>query len=624
MKATLMIVLLGGVLGWFVTGTLMPSPNEIAELKQAASRSLLSARGPSAETPMPDDASLRSFDGTADWIGQMVQAPDADLKRWILECTQGQSHRRHAMALIAELARRDPEAALQFVTDNDLNSQSSILAIWVRQDQKAALQAALRYDPNGYTAGRMITDLDLSDRKAFYQLLLDEGFDKQYPGPIGNILAELAEVDVVMAADEALKQTVNADRDRGLGRVIGKWLQQDPDALLAWAGGQTDSKVRQKALLEVSKQWMKEQPVEALEQFWDTLPNDQERSRMVMGLQGTPPDQIDAVLAWADEHVESLPLHGEIVSRLLGGLRSTCPEKLPDFMDRLDPNDWNTERRLTEVSRAWAEKDLDGLVAWMETIENPKLKQAVHQGWLSARMNEAPGEALEALAQMDLSSRDASFDFEDSLETLFKRLPSLDKTPTEVIGMLPEDLRDQASMAYAEAAAERKPEEVLEVLLEQPSGKDRDRGIAYASGHLAYKDPLQAAAWAADLEDSETKGYVMANVAYAWAQQDPEQALAWVEAQPEGVTRDRSIAQLVTAIHDDAPERALALAQSMAEGRDRTTSLTAAIQALGRQSPEQAENVLQDSTGLTAKETATLQAELALMRHLATQATAGE
>ena len=93
MKALSLIALLGAVIGWVATDLFLPSSDRVSEPEPSGPRSLVLAQVSGAAPPLPDDASLNSFDGTADRLGQLASASDANLKRWILELKRDRPHR---------------------------------------------------------------------------------------------------------------------------------------------------------------------------------------------------------------------------------------------------------------------------------------------------------------------------------------------------------------------------------------------------------------------------------------------------------------------------------------------------------------------------------------------------
>lgn len=626
MKALFPALIAGSLVGWLGADAILDGFKGVGTPQTYAARegrSILSPRSANAAPlSLPSDAELRTPEGFEAMLARLGEASESDLEGWLRRLrddASGQVHHREVMKTIAlHWASRNPEAALAFVRQEGMGDlRVPILQEWTRSDMEAAFDAALSVSTSGRTAGDLMNGLDMDQREAYYQTLLEAGFDKSHSGFFGNVFASLYKADAELAATGALEHALRTERgswSHGLDNVVRAWLKDDPEALLGWARGQTDPEARDHAVAIVAEKWIEQSPVEGMELFWDEL-NHRQRAMITDRLENSPPKEIDALLGWIDEHVEALDWHGKIVTKLIEGLRNSDePEKLAEILPRLDPDLSGLDRAVRAAASKWAEKDANALEQWMGTLENEKLYKAASTAWLDHLVREDPVKAIAHLEALQQESDGRSDHRMRSLvNAAFTKLSGEGLAAEEIMEQLPESLHDPAAMSYAENHASEAPAETMAFLEARPDGPERDRALQYTVGHWAAHDPVRAAEWVETLGEGKHKEYAMRNVAGNWARQDPEAAMAWIDEQSSSSSRDRALQEIVQIAQGRSPEEAWILAQEIADERQRQRSVEQALQNIARQDPDKAASLLPES-GLPEERLSNAEAEIALQR----------
>lgn len=624
MKALLPAVIAGSFAGWILTGAILERSSDTGSPEPDANREIRSILSPrSTDGPgvaLPSDTELRTLEGFEVMLVRLEGASESDFKDWLRRLhgdASGSGFQLQMMKAIAlHWASRDPEAALAFVRQEGMsNLRAPILQEWARSDMEAAFEQALSVSTSGRTAGSLMSGLDMDQREAYYQTLLDAGFDKSHPGFFGNVFGWLYRANPELAATGALEHALETSSSwsHGLDNVVRAWMKDDPDALLRWARSHTNPRSRDHALAIVAEKWIEKSPVEGMDLFWDEL-NHQQRKTITDRLEHSLPADVDALLTWVDEHVEALDWHGKIVTKLIKGLRNSDePEKLAEILPRLDPEFSGLESAVGAAARKWAEKDADGLEKWMATLENEKLREAASNARLDHFMREDPMKAIAHLETLQDGDWSNDHRIHSLIDTAFRKLSEEGLPPEEIMAQLPEDLRDRAAMGYAQTHAREAPAETMTFLEAQPEGPERDRALQFTAGHWAVQDPIQAAEWVATLEEGTQKEYAMRNVAGNWARQDFEAAKAWINEQSSSSSRDRAFQEIVGAAQGQSPEDALILAQAITDDGQRQRSVEQAIGNIARQDPDRAASLLLES-GLPEELVSKAEAEIAQQR----------
>ncbi len=601
MKATLIATIIGAFAGWFGYGFLSGHESGVAsnEADTKNNVSLLGARAPT-KGALPSVETLGEFDGLADFLLRLDEASDEEIKHWLKAIHEDQELRYQHWQLInvvaGSWARRDPEAAMAFAREHELSSlYEAILKVWAPRDMAAAYDASMKLAPNGRYAHTLLQGLSPDQLDAGYEFLLEQGLDKTQTSMFGNVFATLYRGGAEKAANRAVAHLLNQGRhefrhDHGLGNVLRKWLQDDPEAAVTWAQALENRTAREGVMARITKEWMKTDPVGGMERFWGDL-NYQQRQELVDSLQNEGLNDVDSLLEWVDQNMESLEWSGKILSNVTMGLRnSENPERLAELLPRLDSDSGQDERAVRDAATKWAAKDEDAVKAWIETIEDDKFRDAATKGWLKHLVRDDP---VAAIAQAEVLGEDGSYDVRSIISGAFRQIQRTGElTPQELMARMPEGIRDVAAMSYAERQAERAPAETMAFLREQSEGEERDRALQYTAGHWAASEPDRVADWVETLEDESAREYAMRNLVNTWSRYDVNAAAEWVQQRPASSGRDEALKELVNTTMAHAPEKAFAWATEIEGGSRQEQAVQKSLTALARIDPDKAAELL--------------------------------
>ena len=417
-----------------------------------------------------------------------------------------------------------------------------MISAWAGKDWQAAAVKALDLEPKGYLINSVIQVVEPDEALKLHDFLKEKNFDKNAPDQFANLFFHLYHLGAENAAEKALTHLRSRSQshwgDHGLKSILRSWIKDDPEAALKWVEGQSSGADKDLAMNSLIDAWVGRDSVDALNVMWYQMDANQ-RNRMVQQLGNGSASAIDTaeVLTWLDGHVEAPEWRNKILSGLTKGLRNSFrnPQQLAELVPHLDSSDYGTKAAITEAARRWAESDLNGLSAWMESIEDEGVRGAVLGGTIKQLASREPNKALEYLSDESIGDEVASmlsqYDFGRLLQTA-------NEVPKDLIEQLPGAIRDKALAGYAQAFAEEKPAEVLSYLESMPEGEARNNGIQKSVSHWATVAPQEAAAWVDDLPEGTLRRNAALNLASNWSNADLASALEWLGTMPPGQSRD--------------------------------------------------------------------------------------
>lgn len=312
-------------------------------------------------------------------------------------------------------------------------------------------------------------------------------------------------------------------------------------------------------------------------------------------------------------------------------------------------------RRVEELFKTWAEKDLSAAQAWLAANPLPeKLQEQAEnalaweefdqlpldaaltawQAWPEERRHatvyemakrlavEDPAHVLDRLAELlpeDQQARNMGEILhglpQEDRGQILRWLPRLvdffrdnandmsmlNALPTEDVQAAMEKLSDADRKTMQTALAEQalgygldgNVEKALALLPEiDPHAKDPFLYSRIAVG-LAHTDPARAAAWVADFPEGSSKEWAARNLVATWAKYDPDAAAAWVGQLPAGASRDRSSIEVayLQGLAGDY-QSALRVADGVGDESQRGVAVGSALQSLWRRDQAAAEQAL--------------------------------
>lgn len=618
-----------------------PKPTDTSGTIPQERISLLGGSG-SLKVELPE---IDSFAVLADQMTQVYLASFDELKQLYLAAVDSPNASNGVLFMIGKrLIIEDPEATIEFLTINDRPEDhfhrfrvESAFSEWARRDLSAAVDAAMLRDPKGDLTRGIVFDLDATQSERLYQMLLERGLDKENPDEFSDIFYALShknpELTTKRAWDFHLKNTFiegqedhNQEGDYKIQDGVEQWYHKDPGGALSWLLTQKDSSTRTKALNALAHTALRENGPKGLE--WISEHIDEEHLPDVFNNFHRRTKDVEGVIAWADTNIESTSVHQEVLTHILRGLaQSNHPEAMVSVLSHFD-RDFNDHYIITHIRQAgkkWAEQDLEGYQAWIDSVENPHFRSAAENGLISHWMVEDPSRVLEYLKDAEGSGEMPRFtDYHETdlfggfMQDLIEAQGKAD--PAELIDSFPDTWADQVRFHYASAVSDMgEPEKAVNFLQTQPEGTERNRALQVSIGKWAAKAPSEAAEWVNTLSEGQEKELAARNLANTWARFDVEGAHAWVEDLPPSTSRDRAAEQVIDAAWLHHPEHALSLAQSMTDQDLRERFVMQTITNLARRNPDLATEHAENASlpaGLRAQALHAIEQERAMRARL--------
>jgi hypothetical protein len=288
---------------------------------------------------------------------------------------------------------------------------------------------------------------------------VERGYDKQAPGMVGNLFHLLYDAGPETAVTLALQHSLKLENLRwnsnGLKNVLKMWSVEDPEAAFGWVEGMESPASKDLALNVLSSAWAEHDLLGSLENLWHRLDGKQ-KDQLVdefrnVGLKGTDPESL---LAWVDENVDSPAMRGKILTCVVGGVRNSRePELIAALVPHVDSSDRKVITGVREAAKKWASTDRDALQAWIDTVENPKIRGAALAGLANGLIEADPMSALELFTAEGSELSESEGLSRHSVGRLLEAVGNAGMNPEDVLGRLLENLRGEAMMSYAEKFA---------------------------------------------------------------------------------------------------------------------------------------------------------------------------
>lgn len=205
--------------------------------------------------------------------------------------------------VVRHIARNDPAGAVGFLDQipdrqERLAASQQLASTWARRDPEAAIEWILAQDKKTATqlvqavshrlvnnnidaAIRLLPRLDATEQAGLRQQIAQrlaisrspgeaQDFVRQFEGEPGydqlqaSVIAGVAETDVLMAKQLADQLAEGSARDRAYLQVITQQAQSDPMQAVRWLNNVGDKRMRATAAGQLASQWYADDPAEAV------------------------------------------------------------------------------------------------------------------------------------------------------------------------------------------------------------------------------------------------------------------------------------------------------------------------------------------------------------------------
>jgi len=207
---------------------------------------------------------------------------------------------------------------------------------------------------------------------------------------LSDSLSLLAHVDPLAAA--SLAASAGGLRADAVGWVVGSWVEDDPYAVLEWAGSLTDSSMgdeRASAVCSACMQIAKINPEDALALLGKYgIRSDAIIYNLIVT--GWAAKDFDAAEAWAAARPPAI-IRSQIFVSLVTKLAETDPEGAIDLLRKEIPTGLYQGNAVIEVVLQWAPHDRAAAAAWVATFPPGELKQNAERALDGKRPPSPPG-----------------------------------------------------------------------------------------------------------------------------------------------------------------------------------------------------------------------------------------
>jgi len=583
--------------GWLLAGAVLPTQKkEHREPETGAVSSKVSAL-PGARAKVPQaiqvilgDSGTLDFAAMSELMVSLDTASPDDLRRWLVSLPDDEYEL--TTLILGRWAEIDPAGAVEAIRRNPKLNQHyyKVYSTWAAVDLEAATEFALQ-DMNSNAFGGLISGAGTEGIEKLYDLMMASNYPHSDPEAFGLIFGKLAEVDPARAAEQAMKAW-SKHHGNSPSRVFQVWTAKDPRAAFAWADGVADLGLRKRARQFAAGQLMSSDPLALLELMGDEFEEIQSASQYLKSGSLSDAD-FAGVLDWFDAQPESQSKSGlGFYGSLLNGLHSSGnPERLAELARRFSGNEESVSHQITSVAASWAEKDVDGLVDFINSPGGSAMRGAAISGLVRHLAEDEPLRAIELVR--GLEEPGADIDLSEAVRSLRQQGMAIE----DVMSLIPEPLRDNSIGGFWGSFGEQGSAELAVYLSGLSEGGNRDQRLGFSAGYWAREDPLAAAEWAEGLGSGRVNEFAVGNVASSWAMVDSEAAAEWALSLEDPANRSWALLRTAQAVAGWEPERAIRLATEIEDEGHRNDALRAGLLSMARTDPDRAQAQL-DEVGL--------------------------
>lgn len=456
---------------------------------------------------------------------------------WAKSLEKGEARNDSIAAVAGQLAKRDPNAALQLIAENFAGRDASaaydsVFSAWAETDFAGAYSAAQGLADPGMRTRAMRAALGQkveTDPRLVIESIRNAKLS-ELRWDLGNrAMSRWAERDLNAARDYALALPAGELRDQQLQTVAREMARRDPRAGLEWLRNLPEDSSRDEALQGLFSSWAGSDSKAALEAARE-LPEGRLRDNALAQMaQNLVDTDIKTTLAILKE----LPT---------GGPSENAQQQIAWRWARVDPKgaaEWFAENAgennrwvLSQVMSEWSRNDPEAALQWTSSLPDSRQNKGELIGnVLSNLVRNSPAEAV------------AQFD----------KLPAA----------------QQASAAAGLAAS------------------------------WAWRDPAAAAKWVTSLKDEIARVTAIGNVASNWGNRDVNAAARWLETLPVGAPRDTAVQSFANSVVQKDPEGAVAWALTIGDQGKREGALSSVVMNWARKDQTAAAQWVQKTDSLT-------------------------
>jgi hypothetical protein len=478
--------------------------------------------------------------------------------------------------LLARWSELDPKAVIAFGAGlkSRQHRQDAFLAgiiEWTRQDPDAAWNWIQRVqnaaDKRQYVKSYLTNLASVDPDRAMEKIDMVPIRERQY---IWNaVLLSMAIKDPSRAADLALQRPSFAmgrfDMDRSaLPKVLERWVQNDPDAVVNWVKANSGTMLKQPILLRLIT-GMAYQAPEAVLELLDLMPRGSERNEALQqslaNLGSRDPEILkrwgDAAVSPGDKHIAQ--------NAYISAITRQDPSKTWSLMSSLTVTDWNSEQFQQVFSELGVSDPQKAIQTAMSLTNSSSRRQAILG-------------ALNGWAQQDPQAAAA----------YAMNLPR-------------GDIKNSAIQAAVENMKEQNPQAALDLIKQLPDSSLRTDSIRSLMSTIVYQSPEQATKLLSLMPQGERQQQMLQQIARSWGQQDLSAALAWAKQLSESSDRNTAIAGLGATWAASDPEAALKFAGTLPTGNARRDMFSQVANTLGEKDPEEAIQIVAKLSGDASK-----------------------
>ncbi len=578
-----------------------------AERPLVAPEAVVTTPEPATTAAKPDFSDSALF---AEWVrlheehGHDAEAMPG-LFQAISEIKDTFRRRAFRAALVAEWSEVDPAGGLDFFLGAGGNRDAArqLFRDWLEREPQAAVAKLLSHGATGDALAGEKEILAAIARRAPEAVAAIAarlpGNTSHWTHPVRDAFAILAEdnLDAARAAAEAL---TGPRRNEALEGVAKAWAQKDFAAAAAWVKTLPDGFDHEGILRSALLGLAATDPTAALDQADLVAPGghpgyfaDTTAAKL---LKEAGARDFDGIAAWLRDHP------GKISGEDMVGLAPVVTDKLNAdpvaFLDEQAARGTlaTLQRALRSALMNDAKPQLAAVWDWLKTQPFNDATRALRQSVLNTAGWQNPEFAFAIAAELpatEAGDQDVA-ELTRSLLNGGQRLGRIDELLETVPGRLRESLLVSA-FQYLSPDGIGDPASWLTRLEEVPV-KQRAGAAANFAGVWAYRNPEDAAAWAAHLPGDGGRVDAVRNVARAWLRSDSLAASEWIAQWPAGPERDAGASMLVREIAADSPDDAWQWAVSITGAEARMKAARAALAPLLQRDPAEALHWIEAST----------------------------
>jgi len=529
-------------------------------------------------------------------VGAWLEHDPRAAREWLQQQPAGPQRNQLIVGLAAELARRQPEAALalvQTLPPGGLREQSLQQAFtqWVRGDADGALRwAEASREPALVRMAKLATieylaGVDPRRAAALLREMPDSAAGGQREEHLGLIARQWAQRDLTAAMGWA--QTLPARQQlSAIPAILAEQAAVNPQAALARVETLTDPRLRRQALQTVVAEWSGREAGAAAK--WLVGQGDR---RLITEMAPNAIQQLaESDPAAALALVNELP-SGEARTRALSGMvAGLANSNLTGAVEMLDklPAGTAKDGAIEQLAWVWGRQDPEAAAKYAlkqpETDGRTRLLDAVATEW--AQRDPVAGAAF----WKELGLGQGRDTFADNLARHWAESDP-QAAVRWVASLSGADLRPELVSSVIGAWAQQSPAEAAAYAGQLPL-ELQEGALQSVLGAYAEQDPATGAKWLAAFPDETLRTRAQVGFINHWAQDDAAAAGEWLRTQPAGPAQQAAIEEFARTVTPREPAAAWEWSGAVANEQSRLELQKLAMERWLRVDPDAAGRAL--------------------------------